>query len=156
VLGAGDSITARGNVRATLYNTGTEARKVPLQSKSEQLIARRSDRQIDLLGGVVIVDETRTVSAEKATLFFDEQRKIQRIEAHEKVVLVEKAGNRKGTGDKAIYHVKQKMAYLHGTPATATEPQGTLSGQQIVFDLNRNRVQVLSPTGETQGTFKQQ
>jgi LPS export ABC transporter protein LptC/lipopolysaccharide transport protein LptA len=154
--GVGQTITARGNVRTVLYNVESQPRKIPLRSKSEELIARRNERQVQLLGDVTIEDETRTVSAEKATLFFDQQRKIERLEAQDEVVLVEKATNRKGTGDRAVYIMKEKMAYLHGTPATATEPQGSLSGQQIVFDISRNRVQVLSPTGETQGTFKQQ
>ena len=150
------TITARGNVRTTLYNVEAQARKTPVRSKSEQLVARRSERQVQLLGDVMIEDGDRTVTAEKATLFFDAQRKIERVEAQEDVVMVEKGTNRKGTGDRAVYNVKDRMAYLHGSPATATEPQGSLSGQQIVFDLNRNRVEVLSPTGETLGTFKQQ
>jgi lipopolysaccharide transport protein LptA len=142
-------------VRTVLYNTGTEARRIPLRSSSDQLLARRAERDVELSGSVSIEDENRTLTGGKATLFFDAQRKIERIEAYENVALVEKAANRKGTGDKAIYHLTQRMAYLHGSPATATDPQGTLSGQQIVFDMARNRVQVLSPTGETQGTFKQ-
>jgi lipopolysaccharide transport protein LptA len=156
VQGTGQTLTARGNVRTTLYNTGAEARKLPLRSRSDGLLARRNERQLELTGNVVIEDETRTMSGGKATIFFDAQRKVERIEAEEKVVLVEKTTSRKGTADKAIYHVRQKMAYLHGAPATATDPQGSLSGEQIAFDLTRNRVQVLSPTGQTQGTFKQQ
>ncbi|HEU4521296.1 MAG TPA: LPS export ABC transporter periplasmic protein LptC [Thermoanaerobaculia bacterium] len=156
VEGTGQTITARGNVRTVLYNVEAQPRKIPVRSKSEQLVARRNERQLQLLGEVVIEDESRTVTADKATLFFDAQRKLERVEAQDKVVLVEKATNRKGTGDRAIYQIKEKMAHLHGSPATASEPQGTLSGQHIVFDMNRNRVQVLSPTGETQGTFKQQ
>ena len=156
VEGTGQTITARGNVRTSLYNTGTEARKNPMKSRSEQMIARRNERQLHLAGGVQIEDETRTVTAEKATVYFDAQRKVERVEAEEKVVLVEKATNRKGTGDKAVYLVKQKMAYLHGSPATATDPQGSLKGEQIEFDLARDRVQVVSRTSQTEGTFKQQ
>ena len=148
-------ITARGNVRTVLYNTGTEARKVPMRSMSEQLIARRNERRVELLGDVTIEDESRTVTAQKATLYFDAQRKIERLVAEEKVTLNEKSSSRVGTGDKAVYLVKEKMATLDGSPATATDPQGTISGQKIVLDLNRNRVEVLSPTGTTEGTFKQ-
>ncbi|HUP49016.1 MAG TPA: LptA/OstA family protein [Thermoanaerobaculia bacterium] len=156
VQGSGAGITARGNVRTVLYNTGNETRRVPLRSISEQLVVRRDERRIDLLGDVTIEDESRTITAQKAALHFDAGRKIERIEAEEKVVLLEKASDRRGTADKAVYLVKERMAYLHGSPATATEPQGSLSGQQIVFDMNSNRVQVLSPTGQTEGTFKQQ
>jgi lipopolysaccharide export system protein LptA len=152
----GQVIAARGAVRTILYNAGSEQRKVPLTSSSEQLIARRGENRIELLGNVQIEDEARTMSAEKAVLFFDASRKIERVEAETKVVLVEKAMNRKVTGDKAVYHLNKKMAYLDGSPATATDPEGSLSGQQIVFDLARNKVRVGSTTTPTSGTYKQQ
>lgn len=154
VQGAGESITARGSVRTMLYNTTAEARKTPVQSTSEQLIARKTDRRIDLTGKVTIQDETRTLKSDKASFFFDEGRKVQRIEAETSVQLVESATGRKGSGEKAIYFVDRKMIHLHGTPATITDPSGSVSGQQILFDLTRNRVQVVSPDGQTKGTYK--
>ena len=152
----GQVINARGAVRTLLYNAGSEVRKVPLTTKSDQLIARRNENRVELLGSVNMEDEARTLSAEKAILFFGPNRKVDRVEAENKVVLVEKAMNRRVTGDKAVYHLNRKMAYLDGSPATATDPTGSLSGQQIQFDLARNRLQVVSPTLPTQGTYKQQ
>ena len=158
VQGTGQVITARTAVRMALYNTGagSEVRKVPMRSQSDQLIARRNDRRMELVGNVKLDDEGRSITSEKATVFFDEGRKIERMEADGKVVLTEKAANRVGKGDKVVYQVKQKMAYMTGKPATAVDPQGSVTGEQIVFDLNRNRVQIVSSSGQTQGTFKQQ
>jgi len=155
VQGSGDSITARGNVRTILYNAGDPKRTTPVESTSEQLVARRADRRVDLLGNVTIVDTPRTMKSEKAAFFFDENRKIQRMEAENNVVVVDASTNRKGTGDKATYHVDKKLIYVSGAPATMTDPTGSLAGQQIVFDLTRNRVQVVSPGQETKGTYKQ-
>lgn len=152
--GNGESVTARGGVRTVLYNTGTEARKAPVQTTSDQLVARKADRRIDLLGKVTIVDETRTLKSEKAAFFFDDKNKIQRIESEQGVNVVDNATRRKGTGDKAVYHVDRKMIFVNGTPATMSDPSGSLSGQQISFDLAKNRVQVVSPQGETKGTYK--
>ena len=152
--GSGESITARGGVRTVLYNTGAEARKTPVQTTSEQLVARKPDRRIDLLGKVTIVDETRTMKSEKAAFFFDDKNKIQRIESEQNVNVVEAATRRKGTGDKAVYHVDRKMIFVNGTPATMSDPSGSVSGQEISFDLAKNRVQVVSPQGETKGTYK--
>lgn len=154
VQGAGDSITARGNVRTLLYNTGSEARKSPAQSTSEQLVARKNERRIDLLGKVTIVDETRTLNSEKAAFFFDENRKLQRIEAEQKVTMLDAATGRKGTGERAIYHVDKKMIFVYGAPATMSDLKGTVSGEQISFDLTRNRVLILSSEGQTKGTYK--
>ena len=95
------------------------------------------------------------MTSEKATFFFDANRKIDRIEAEEKVVLVEVPTSRKGTGDKATYFVSRRMIYVNGSPATMTDPKGTLSGQQIAIDLTRNKVEIVSPSSATQGTYKQ-
>ncbi len=155
VQGNGDVITARGAVRTVLYNTGGEVRKTPIASRSDQLIARRNDRRVELLGSVQIDDDTRSMTSEKAIFFFDANRKIEHIESENKVVLTEKPTNRKMTGDKATYFVARRMVYVDGAPATASSPQGSLSGQQIVYDLARNHVQVVSPTGKTELNYKQ-
>ena len=152
--GNGETITARGGVRTLLYNTGAEARKTPMQSTSEQLVARKAERRLDLLGKVNIVDESRTMTSDKATFFLDDKNKVQRVECEQNVNVTESVTKRKGTGDKAIYHVDKKMVYMYGKPATISDPKGTLSGQEIAFDLARNRVQVLSPEGQTKGTYK--
>jgi lipopolysaccharide export system protein LptA len=157
VQGAGDQITARGNVRTLLYNTSTnaaaEARKVPMQSTSDVLVARKADRRIDLNGSVQIDDgEGRHFSSEHASFFFDANKKMDHVEALEKVVMVEKATMRRGTGDKATYNVAQRMVYLIGNPAIVTAPTGSLPGQTISIDLERNKVDVLTPM---QGTYKQ-
>ncbi|HUR81662.1 MAG TPA: LptA/OstA family protein [Thermoanaerobaculia bacterium] len=152
--GNGETVTASGGVRTLLYNTGAEARKTPVQSTSEQLVARKADHRMDLTGNVHIVDESRSLTSEKAAFFFDDKNKIQRIESEQNVVVTESVTKRKGTGDKAIYHVDKKMVYVMGKPATMSDPTGSLSGQQISFDLTRNRVQVVSPEGQTKGTYK--
>lgn len=154
VQGAGDQITARGNVRMTLYQESDTSKKSPILASSEQLLAHKSERRIDLLGNVKINDETHSMTSEKSAFFFDTNKKLDHVESDGKIVLVEKQTNRKGTGDKALYKVPQRMVYITGNPATATDPTGTLSGQQIKFDLARNKVEVVSPTTQTQGTYK--
>jgi lipopolysaccharide export system protein LptA len=158
VQGAGDQVTARGAVRTILYNTSSsgEARKTPMLSRSDQLVARKTERRIELTGSVKIDDETRHMTGEKATFFFDAAKKIERIEAEQKIVLTDTSTGRKATGDKAVYLVARRMVYLSGSPATATAPNGTLQGQQIAIDLARNKVEVVSPTSPTQGTYKPQ
>ena len=161
VQGAGEQVTARGNVRTLLYNTSSspsaEARKVPMQSTSDVLVARKTDRRIDLTGNVQIDDgEQRHFSSERASFFFDANKKMDHIEAQEKVVLVEKATSRRGTGDRATYNVGRRMVYLTGAPAIVTAPTGTLNGEMISIDLIRNKVEVISPKTPMQGTYKPQ
>jgi LPS export ABC transporter protein LptC len=156
VQGAGEQLSARGNVRTVLYNTSATgaAAKTPVLSSSDQLLAHKSDRRIDLLGNVKIDDEQRNMTSEKASFFFDTARKIERIESSTKLVLLDRATSRKGTGDKATYLVAKRMIYVIGSPATMTAPTGNLTGEQIAFDLARNKVEVLSPTSDIKGTYK--
>jgi lipopolysaccharide export system protein LptA len=160
VQGAGDQVTARGNVRTLLYNTSmnatAEQRKVPMQSKSDTLIAHKGDRRIDLNGNVQIDDgEQRHFTSEHASFFFDANKKMDHIEASEKVVLVEKPTGRRGTGDRVTYNVGRRMIYLTGAPATVTSPQGSNSGAMMAIDLARNKVEIVDPKSPMQGTYKQ-
>jgi len=160
VQGAGEQVTARGNVRTLLYNTSANAtaeqRKVPMQSKSDVLIAHKGDRRIDLNGNVQIDDgEQRHFTSEHASFFFDANKKIDHIEAQEKVVLVDKTTGRRGTGDRVMYNTGRRMIYLTGAPATVTSPQGSNSGAAMSFDLARNKVEVIDPKSPMQGTYKQ-
>jgi lipopolysaccharide export system protein LptA len=157
VLGAGDQLSARGEVRMTLYNTGTpEQRKTPVMSRSDQLMAHKNDRRIELTGGVKIDDEQRHLTSEHATFFFDANRRAERIEAENKVVLLEQPTSRRGTGDKATYLVSKRMIYLNGAPATVTDAKGTMSAENFAIDLAKNKVEVMSTNLPTQGTYKQQ
>ena len=159
VQGMGDTITARGNVRTILYNTSTTAdqpaRKTPTQSRSDNLAAHKAERRIDLSGAVKIDDEQRHMTSEKASFFFDANRKMERMEAQDKVTFVEDGTGRKGNGDKATYFVTKRLVFLYGSPATVSDPKTTQSGDQFAFDLARNKVEIMGPTG-TKGTYKPQ
>lgn len=156
VQGTGEQISARGDVRTVLYNTSTSptASKAPILTNSDQLFARKAERRIDLAGNVRVDDGQRNMTSEKAGFFFDSSRRIERIESETKLVLVDRSTSRRGTGDKAIYLVPRRMIYVTGSPAVMTAPTGNLTGEQIAFDLARNKVEVLSTTSDIKGTYK--
>lgn len=153
VEGPGNTITARGGVRGVLYETG-EHRKIPLGIRSEQLVARKSERRLELTGDVKIDDLDRTVTSGKATVFFNTARKLDRIDAEEKVVFSEKSTGRKTAGDKAVYLLAKRTVNVTGSPAVVNGPQGEVKAGEFAIDLARNRVEIVSPTGPTQGTIK--
>jgi lipopolysaccharide transport protein LptA len=156
VQGNGEVITARTNVTTTLYNAGTENRKIPVRSKSDQLVARRNDHRIELSGNVEINDDQRTMNGEQATFFFDNNRKIEHVEAMNKVVVVEKTANRKMTGDKMTYYLAKRMVYVDGNPATGVDPRGSISANQIVYDIARGLMTAGSaPASKTEIIYKQ-
>ena len=154
VQNAGETITARGSVRMTLYQDSDTSRRSPTLTESDQLIAHKTERRVELLGNVKMRDDQHTMTSEKSAFFFDANKKIDHVDSEGKIILVEKQSGRKGTGDKALYQVQRHLAFLTGKPATATDPSGTLTGEQIKFDLAKNKVEVVSPTSQTQGTYK--
>ena len=165
VQGAGDQITARGNVRSVLYNTTAattpattpaDQRKTPMQTRSDNLAAHKVERRIDLSGSVKIDDDQRHMTGDKASFYFDANRKMDHVDAEGKVTFVDESTGRKGTADKAIYQVAKRLVFMYGSPATITDPnKGNESGEQIAIDLARNKVEIADPKG-TKGTYKPQ
>ncbi len=59
------------------------------------------------------------------------------------------------TGDRAQYLVSKHLVYIWGSPAVVTAPNGTTSGQEFVLDTIHNKVDSISPTAPTTGTYKE-
>jgi len=154
VQGAGDSITAHGNVRTVLYNTSDAQRQTAMTSRSDQLMARKNERRIDLSGAVKIDDEGRTMTSEKSAFFFDDKKKIDHVEAEKSVVMIEHATGRKATGDRMVYQVAKRYADVWGNPAVVTAPNGNFSGPHIAVDIEHNKVEVVATNAPTKGTYK--
>ena len=83
----------------------------------------------ELLAASMIQVDKRHLTAEKAVFFFDANRRLDHIEAENKIVLLEQPPGRKGTGDKATYLVNKRMIYISGSPAVVTDPQWSSLGE---------------------------
>ncbi len=156
VIGAGDSLYARGGVRAVLYNEKGDTPDVPVIAKANTMVAKKNDRRLELDGAVQIDDGPRQITASKSTFFFDRARKLERIEAVENIVVNERTTSRKGTGTKATYKLAEKTVQLDGDPAVLTDPRGTVKGKKILIDIARNKVNVLGDGTKSEGTYTPQ
>lgn len=152
VEGNGDVLFAKGGVRALLYNARDKTKPTPIQARSETLTARKSDQRVDLEGNVRVDDEGKTLTGEKISLMFGADKKLDRAEGSGNVTVAEKVSQRQGSGDLFVYRAKQQMLYLTGKPAVMTDPRGTVKGQQVVFDIEKNKVEVSGP-GQTETTY---
>lgn len=155
VRNGGESLTATGGVRASLANLKPGQTSTML-ARGDTMNARKSDRRVDLEGNVRIDDQQRTIDSQKASIFLDARQKIDRVEATGNVVMNEPPTGRKGTGDKAVYRVAKKELLLDGNPATVTDVRGTIRGQHIIADLEKNKVEVVSGSSPTQATYNPQ
>lgn len=152
VEGNGDVVFAKGGVRALLYNARDKAKPTPFQARSEMLTAKKKESRIDLEGNVRVDDESKTLTGQKIALLFGSDKKLDRAEGSGSITVVEKASKRQGSGDSFVYRAKQQMLHLSGSPAVMSDPRGTVKGQQVVFDIGRNKVEVSGP-GQTETTY---
>ncbi|MFN2441264.1 MAG: LptA/OstA family protein [Thermoanaerobaculia bacterium] len=148
----GETLVATGGVRAVLYNAERES-SVPIKASASTLTARRGERKAILEDKVRIEDEGRVLTAGKAVFLFDTTQKLERVEASEGVTIAESATRRSGAGEQLVYSIPKRTIQLEGSPASVEDPQGTVKGSEIVFDLERNKVDVLRGEGQTEATY---
>lgn len=155
VTGEGETIQAKGGVRGTMSGRRSDAAAAPVQLRADSLFGRKSAKKIDLSGNVHIEDGARKLDSQSATIRLGENQKIETIEASEDLVISEPAARRKAEGQRALYDLNRKTIVVDGSPATLTDPQGSVKGERIVFDLKRNRADV-SGAAPVQATYNPQ
>ena len=148
----GQTLVATGGVRAVLYNAERES-KVPIKASASTLTARRGERRAILEEKVRIEDSGRVLTASKAVFLFDTTQKLESVEASGGVAIAESATRRSGEGENLLYSIPKQTIHLEGSPASVADPQGTVKGSEIVFDLERNKVDVLRGEGQTEATY---
>jgi LPS export ABC transporter protein LptC len=155
IADAGGSLTASGGVRTSVVQDASSGGRegATLITRSNELVAIKDARRIDLNGKVTIDDQIRSLSSDKATLFFDEQQRIDRLVANESLTFTESQTGRQGSGDKVTYRLLDRTILLEGSPATVRDPKGSIRGRQISFDLARNRMSVISGESLTETTY---
>lgn len=151
IMNGGETLEARGGVRSILHGLQEGG---AVSSRSDRLTANKSERTLVLNGTVTIEDPTRHLAAKQATFFLNADQRVERIELTGDLTIREKQTGRVGKGSKAVYHVPEKRILLEGEPATVQEARGTIKGTQILFDLQRNRVEVISGGEPTEATYR--
>jgi lipopolysaccharide transport protein LptA len=149
---AGQTISAKGNVRTILYTT-TEPGGEPVKSRSDRLDARKADQKIELLDNVVVENEGRTLTGDRAVFTFNSGQELEKIVATGNLVMREIGTGRTGSGERATYQVQEETMLLEGAPAEIQEPRGTIRGQKIMLDMKKNRVDVLQGDSPTEATY---
>ncbi|HSN69522.1 MAG TPA: LptA/OstA family protein, partial [Thermoanaerobaculia bacterium] len=150
----GETLTARGDVRALLYNARERAAKAPVRANAATLVAKRSNRTMELDGDVRLEDQGRVVKTAHAVFQFDAQQQLDQVDATGGVELDEALTKRHGVGTTLVYRIPKKTMVLEGSPATVTDPRGSVKAAEFVFDLARNRVDVVGGESQTESTYR--
>lgn len=148
-------VTAAGNVRTQLTQRTNAGGAGPgmIRTSSRTLVARRNDNRIELEGDVTVNEQGRVVQSDEAVVLVDGNGTLRRVEASGNLTLAEAATGRKGAGSRAVYEPGKNTIILDGEPARISDARGEVRGRQILFDLGKNRVEVLSGSEPTEATY---
>jgi lipopolysaccharide transport protein LptA len=114
-----------------------------VNARSDTLTAKKTARQAEFDGNVVIEEPGRVLSSDKTTMYFDKTQKLERIESNGNVTVNETATGRTAKGSQATYRVAQRTLRILGTPAVLTDVKGEVKGSEIRFDTASQKVEVI-------------
>ena len=128
---------------------------------SEQLHGDYAHNVGTFEGNVLAVDPRMTVRADKMTVFFggtnvvtaagtNTTRQVQKIIADGAVVMTT-PDNKKSNSDHAVYTAQDGQVVLTGHPR-AESPDGIVTGKQITFWRDSQRMDVIAEPGDTNRT----
>ncbi|MFA6955482.1 MAG: LptA/OstA family protein [Thermoanaerobaculia bacterium] len=144
IVQGGEEMNARGGVRAILRQGVDEAGAARLvNARSDTLTAKKTARQAEFDGHVVIEEPGRVLSSDKTTMYFDKAQKLDRIESTGNVTVNETVTGRSAKGSQATYRVAQRTLRIIGTPAVLTDAKGEVKGSEIRFDTASQKVEVI-------------
>lgn len=149
-------LTASGGVRTQLHQRQAGGPQTgPIRTTSRMLIARRAENHVTLEGDVTVAESGRIVASDRATVeIAAEGGGLKRVVAEGNVRLRETATGREGGGTRVLYTPADETIVLFGEPARISDARGEVRGEQILFDLGRNTVEVLSSgTEPTEATY---
>jgi lipopolysaccharide transport protein LptA len=133
---ADNSLHAKGQVRSNLDT---------VRAVSDELDYSNEQRIAHYKGNVRAQKEDLTLQTQDMTVKVDD-RAVSEILARGGVVLVQ--GDRRGTGEQAIYDARKETVTLIGKDASVTDPErGTIRGARLVMNMATDGVVVESEAG---------
>ncbi len=156
---AGDTSAPPATAKSPLPGTGST--NEPTIITSEQLHGDYAHNVGTFEGNVLAVDPRMTVRADKMTVFFggtnvvtaagtNTTRSVQKIIADGAVVMTT-PDNKKSNSDHAVYTAQDGQVVLTGHPR-AESPDGIVTGKQITFWRDSQKMDVIAEEGSTNRT----
>lgn len=113
-----------------------------VEINADKMSLALSERQADFNGNVMVKKGKSQIYCDKLSVKYLESGQIDWLKAANSVKLVE--GKSFATGDELEYQKSKNTIWLRGEPKLVSEGQMVL-GDQMAFDLSRNRLLVSNP-----------
>ncbi|MBL8148660.1 MAG: LPS export ABC transporter periplasmic protein LptC, partial [Blastocatellia bacterium] len=125
----GQRMVATGNVSSALWKTGKkglrqakdQTQTVPVFASAESLTYSDRDRIVEYRTGVKVNQGVDKLEAEQVKIFLSKNNEIERMEAHDKVIITQPG--RRAEGDRAEYNAAEDRTVIAGNSAKVYSDQ---------------------------------
>ncbi|MDD4099179.1 MAG: lipopolysaccharide transport periplasmic protein LptA [Lentisphaeria bacterium] len=156
LIGAGDPVDQDATGAAVKSPVAAEAAKTapaaaPEEEEAEMTIsADRMEMQMDqhvieLTGNVLIEDSTMKLTAQKMTVFLDNDNKMEHIEAEGGVTVRKLDSSESAVGDRGDYDAKADVIVLTGN-CTILQGKNAMKGDKVVYDRKNQKINLHGAT----------
>ncbi len=106
---------------------------------ADRMEMQMEGNSIELSGNVLVYDSTMNLTAEKMTVFLNQDNKLERVEALDNVTIRKLTGSESATGERGTYDAKKDLITLEGN-CTLLQGKNVLSCKEIVYDRRKQTI----------------
>lgn len=116
----------------------------PTEISAETLAYGRLERSLVYTGSVRMKQAERVLTAQELTAELSELDQVRKLTAHREVRLEDTATGKTVEATTAIYDLEARSALFTGEPVKLRDPQGTIQGRRLLYDLDTGSARMLA------------
>ncbi len=136
--------TNRANT-ATAETAEAEEETDAMNITAERMEMQMEKHRIELSGNVLIEDSTMKLTAQKMTVFLDNDNKMEHIEAEGGVTVRKLDSSESAVGDYGAYDAQTDVIVLTGN-CTILQGKNAMKGDKVIYDRKNQNISLLGAT----------
>ncbi len=143
---AGQRLSAGGGVKTVWLEPASPGAPAPppTEISAETLAYGRLERSLVYTGSVRMKQAERVLTAQELTAELSELDQVRKLTAHREVRLEDTATGKTVEATTAIYDLEARSALFTGEPVKLRDPQGTIQGRRLLYDLDTGSARMLA------------
>ena len=136
-----------GTAKAVAAEATTEAEEETdeMNITAERMEMQMEEHRIELSGNVLIEDSTMKLTAQKMTVFLDNDNKMEHIEAEGGVTVRKLDSSESAVGDYGAYDAQTDVIVLTGN-CTILQGKNAMKGDKVIYDRKNQNISLLGAT----------
>lgn len=112
---------------------------------AERMEMQMEQHRIELSGNVLIEDSTMKLTAQKMTVFLDNDNKMEHIEAEGGVTVRKLDSSESAVGDRGAYDAQTNVIVLTGN-CTILQGKNAMKGDKVIYDRKKQNISLHGAT----------